>query len=114
MFTDYFRASEVLGQTKLPYRQSSDEILVSRVAQGDVNALEALYDRHAAMILGIALKITGDNPLAEEVLKETFWRVWQSASTYSSQYGSFTSWLFRLARSLAVEVDGRASSARDH
>jgi RNA polymerase sigma-70 factor (ECF subfamily) len=96
--------SVVLGRTKLPYGQWSDELLVARVVQGDASALEALYDRYAPMILGIALKITGDRAQAEQVLQETFWQAWQRASTYSSQHGSLTGWLYRIARRLALEV----------
>jgi hypothetical protein len=104
LFTDYFRASVVLGLTKLPYGQWNDEILVTRVVQGDLAALEALYDRYAPMTLGIALKITGDRALAEDVLQETFWQLWQSAATYQPGRDSFTGWLFRMARNLAMDV----------
>jgi RNA polymerase sigma-70 factor (ECF subfamily) len=85
-------------------QQLSDEILVTQVAEGNSNALESLYDRHAATVLGILLKIIGDRPLAEDVLQETFWRVWQSASTYKAERGSFTGWLFRIARNLAIDA----------
>jgi RNA polymerase sigma-70 factor (ECF subfamily) len=37
-------------------------------------------------------------------LQETFWRVWQNAASYQSQRGSFTGWLFRIARNLAIDV----------
>ena len=87
----------------------SDEILVARVASGDRTALESLYDHHAAAVLGISLKIIGDRAAAEEVLQETFWRVWQSAVTYQSQRGSFTGWLFRIARNLAIDAYRRRS-----
>jgi RNA polymerase sigma-70 factor, ECF subfamily len=106
--------SFVLGRTKLPYGQWSDVMLVARVVQGDASALEALYDRHAPMILGIALKITGDRAQAEEVLQETFWQAWQRAPTYSSQCGSFTGWLYKIARTLAMESSGRVWTAPDH
>jgi hypothetical protein len=66
--TDLFRVSVILGLTKLPLGQWSDEMLAARMAKGDVAALDALYDRHAAMTLGIALKITGDQALAEQIL----------------------------------------------
>jgi RNA polymerase sigma-70 factor (ECF subfamily) len=112
MFTDFFRASVILG-TKPPYGQWSDEILAARMAQGDVSALEALYDRHSAIVLGIALKVTGNRARAEDVLQETFWHAWQNASTYSSQHGSFTSWLFRMARSFARDVERKVTSTRD-
>lgn len=85
-------------------QQLSDEILVTQVAEGNSDALETLYDRHAAPVLGVLLKIIGDRPLAEDVLQETFWRVWQSASTYQAEKGSFTSWLFRIARNLAIDA----------
>lgn len=94
-----------LGLMKLSYKQWNDESLASRIVQGDVRALETLYDRHGAMILGIALKITGNKALAEEVLQETFWRIWQRADTYQPESGTFTAWLFRMARSLAMDVD---------
>jgi len=87
----------------------SDEILVARVASGDRTALESLYDHHAAAVLGISLKIIGDRAAAEDVLQETFWRVWQSAVTYQSQRGSFTGWLFRIARNLAIDAYRRRS-----
>jgi|SRR5688572_12178336 RNA polymerase sigma-70 factor (ECF subfamily) len=105
-----FRVSVALGLTKLPYKQWSDEILADRIARGDVGALETLYDRHAAMILGIALKITDDRALAENILQETFWRVWQRAGTYQPERGAFTSWLFRMARRLAMDADRRERS----
>src|SRR4030095_6550847 len=85
----------------------SDEILVARVIQGDSTALEALYDRHAAVVLGVLLKVIGDRALAEDVLQETFWRVWKSASTFEPQRGSFTGWLFRIARNLAIDAHRR-------
>jgi RNA polymerase sigma-70 factor (ECF subfamily) len=84
--------------------QLSDETLVTRVALGDETAFETLYDRHAAIILGICLKIIGDRTVAEEILQETFWRVWQSATTYQSQRGPFRAWLFKIARNLAIDA----------
>jgi RNA polymerase sigma-70 factor (ECF subfamily) len=81
-----------------------DETLVTQVARGDSAALEVLYDRYAPTVLGISLKVIGDQALAEDVLQETFWRVWQSAGTYQSQRGPFTGWLFRIARNLSIDA----------
>ena len=81
-----------------------DETLAIQVARGNSAALEVLYDRYASIVLGISLKVIGDQGLAEDVLQETFWRVWQSAATYQSQLGSFTGWLFRIARNLAIDA----------
>ena len=81
-------------------QQLSDEILAAQVARGESAALEALYDRHASIVLGIALKVIGD----EDVLQETFWRVWRGASSFQPQRGLFTSWLFRIVRNLAIDA----------
>ena len=87
-----------------PPSDTPDEALAARVARGDGAALEALYDRYASRVLGISMKIIGDQALAEDILQETFWRVWQSAGTYQSQLGAFTGWLFRIARNLSIDA----------
>lgn len=92
---------------RVPPNQLSDEILITRVAQGDKAALEKLYDRHAAIVLGVCLKILRDRTTAETVLQETFWRVWQNAATYQPGRGSFTGWLFRIARKLSIDASRR-------
>jgi len=84
--------------------QVSDEVLASQVARGNGAALETLYDRHASTVLAVSLKVIGDQAAAEDVLQETFWRAWRSASTYQPQRGSFTGWLFRIARNLAIDA----------
>ena len=89
--------------------QASDETLVMQVVRGNSSALEVLYDRYASVVLGIALKILGDQPQAEDILQETFWRVWKNAATYQPQLGSFTSWLFRIARNLSIDAYRRRS-----
>jgi RNA polymerase sigma-70 factor, ECF subfamily len=89
--------------------QVSDAVLASRVAQGDTVALEVLYDRHASTVLGIARKVIGDQGAAEDVLQETFWRLWKSAATFQAARGSFTGWLFRIARNLAIDAYRRQS-----
>lgn len=91
-------------QDKGRLQQPSDEILVTQVAEGNGDALETLYDRYSPTVLGLLLKIIGDRPLAEDALQETFWRVWQSASTYQPERGSFSGWLFRIARNLAIDA----------
>lgn len=93
----------------MPDGQWNDEILTARIAQGDANALESLYDRHAPLVLGLALRIIGDRTLAEEVLQETFWQVWQRAATYQPAHGSISMWLFRITRRLAIDTSRQRS-----
>ena len=90
--------------SELSLSNAPDETLVSQVARSNQVALEVLYDRYASIVLGISVKIVGDQALAEDILQETFWRVWQSAATYQSQLGPFKGWLFRIARNLAIDA----------
>ncbi len=80
--------------------QLSDESLMARVVGGDRNALEILYDRHAARVLGFSLQIVSERAVAEELLQETFFQVWQRAATFQAQHRTFTSWLFMIVRTL--------------
>lgn len=98
------KSSLLHSQDGLVVEQLSDEVLAAQVARGESSALETLYDRYASTVLGISLKIMGDRAAAEDVLQETFWRVWRSAASYQSQLGSFTGWLFRIARNLAIDA----------
>ena len=106
-------SSAFLSQDDKALNSLNDEILAARVARGDSTALEVLYDRHASTVFGLALKVIGEQGAAEDVLQETFWRVWRSANTFKPERGAFTSWLFRIARNLAIDAY-RRSSVRPH
>lgn len=82
----------------------SDEQLIVRAARGDTSAFETLYDRHAAAVMGLALKITGERAAAEELVQETFWRVWRNAASYEVQRGLFVGWMFGIARNLCIDL----------
>jgi RNA polymerase sigma-70 factor, ECF subfamily len=84
--------------------QLTDEDLAARIAGGESRALEALYDRHASQVLGLALKIMGDRAAAEDVLQETFWRAWKLSASYQAERGNVRAWLFRIARNLAIDA----------
>lgn len=81
-----------------------DVELMTRTAAGEAAALETLYDRYASAVMGVALRITGDRTLSEEVVQETFWRVWQNAGAFREQRGAFASWLFGIARNLSIDA----------
>lgn len=103
-------SSQLHAPTESVPERLSDEILVTQVARGNSDALEALYDRYAATVLGVCLKVVGDPTLAEDALQETFWRVWKGAGTYQPERGTFTSWLFRIARNLAIDAYRRRNA----
>ena len=95
---------QVLIKPTMIIKEWSDEQLIAQVARGDTAAYELLYDRYCSMVMGLALKITGDRSLAEEVVQETFWRVWRKADLFQTQRGAFTSWFFGITRNLSIDV----------
>ena len=70
-----------------------------------VSALEALYDRHHLLALGLAFRVLGDRESAEEVVQEMFLSVWRQASTFRPERGRAREWLLSIARHRA---SGRA------
>jgi RNA polymerase sigma-70 factor, ECF subfamily len=77
--------------------------LIQRVAHGDQQAFLALYDRHAARVHALTLRILSDNMLAEEATQDTFMKLWSRARLYLSERGSFTVWLLTIARRTALD-----------
>jgi RNA polymerase sigma-70 factor (ECF subfamily) len=96
---------------------TGDEELMARVAAGDSAAFERLYDRYAPVVLGIAVRIVQDQAEGEEVLQETFWKVWTQGGTFDPNKGQFKGWLFSIARRQALDLLRRRSvrpqAARD-
>ena len=82
------------GGTGVSLNGLNDDQLITRAAAQDAAALEVLYDRYASAVMGFAFKLLDDHALAEEVVQETFWRVWRNAGTFSLQRGPFPGWLF--------------------
>lgn len=81
----------------------SDEVLAERLHGQDVVALEALYDRHSRAVFSLALKLLADREAAEEVVQETFLKLWQRPDTYAAARGRLISWLLSVAHHRAVD-----------
>ena len=81
----------------------TDRALVALIEGRDADALAALYDRHAARLMGLAHRILGDTGEAEEVLQEVFLYVWRSASSFDASRGTVLAWLLVVTRSRAID-----------
>jgi RNA polymerase sigma-70 factor (ECF subfamily) len=82
----------------------SDDDLLCRVAERDLEAFEALYRRYARPMFGFALRRLRDAHRAEDAVQEVFTAVWRSASTYRTERGHAAPWLFRVAHNVVVDV----------
>lgn len=73
------------------------------VAQGDSAALGALYDRYGTSVYSLALRMLGDRQLAEEIVQETFLRVWRQARAFQAVRGALSTWILGIARNLSID-----------
>jgi RNA polymerase sigma-70 factor, ECF subfamily len=81
---------------------STNEVLMGCLATGDASALESLYDRHGRLLYSLALRITSDSQVAEEVLQDTFLQLWYQSSRFDPGRGSLIAWLVTITRNLAI------------
>src|SRR5215208_1910698 len=83
----------------------SDEQHMRRLDGSEVEAaLSKLYDRYSRTVFGVGLKMLGERSLAEELVQEVFLKVWRSAHTFDPSRASFSTWLFRVTRSVALDL----------
>ena len=78
-------------------------MLVRAVADGSEEALAALYDRHVDGVHAVALRLTSDRHLAEEVVQETFLALWNRAELFDPAVASLATWLRSIARNRTVD-----------
>lgn len=96
----------------MPTHEPADDLsLLERIAARDDAALAELYDRHHRLAFAIIRRIVQSPSDAEEVLQETFVRVWSRAETYDARLGSPAAWVVRIARNRAIDRV-RAQQAR--
>ena len=81
-----------------------DLALVSAVAKGDAHALEVIYDRYSRGAYSLALRLLSDGPAAEEVVQETFLKLWRQPASYQANRGRLLPWLLGVAHHQAIDV----------
>src|SRR2546423_3728163 len=89
---------------------AADAELMAALVRGDREALAALYDRHAGVLLALASRLLGDRPQAEELLHDVFLEAWHHARDFDPTRGSVRAWLVTRTRSRAF--DRRSARAR--
>jgi len=77
----------------------NDEELLKRISSGNQDAFRELYQNTDRTIYSFILSIVRNPQDAEEIMQETFLKVWTSASSYQSQ-GKPLAWMFTIARNL--------------
>ena len=82
----------------------ADRAVLARVADGELDALQDLYDRYRTMAYSIALRITADASLAEDVVQDAFLGAWRNAARYVQGRGSVKTWLLSIVHHRAIDA----------
>jgi RNA polymerase sigma-70 factor (ECF subfamily) len=91
--------SEVIGAAV-----SADEPLIGRVQAKDQTAMGAIFDRYAAMVYSVALRVLKDPGQAEDVMQEIFLQVWNRPDRFTQGRGSLGAWLAVIARNRSIDL----------
>ncbi len=83
---------------------AQDVALVAQMAAGDAEALSRLYERHSALLLGLAIRIVRDRTEAEDLLHDVFLEAWRAAKDFDPARGRVRTWLAIRMRSRALDL----------
>ncbi|WP_428327419.1 RNA polymerase sigma factor [Mucilaginibacter sp.] len=81
----------------------SEDELVLALRNREKIAIEALYDMYSSSLYGVISRIIIDTAIAEDVLQETFVKIWHSFSSYSTEKGRLFTWMVNIARNLSID-----------
>jgi len=77
--------------------------LADRLQRGDRSVMAEIYDAYGAALYGVILRIVRNEVVAEDILQETFLRVWTKRAAFDGSKGTFFTWMLNVARNLAID-----------
>ncbi len=83
--------------------QADDLWLLQRIRNGDQEAFQTLYRRYANAVYSMALRVTQNPELAEEVAQDVFMKIWHKHHLYDEKRGRFGTWLLSITRFAAID-----------
>ena len=86
-----------------------DSDLIGRLQRREGQALGELYDRYGRLVYSVILRIVRDAAIAEDLVQESFLRVWNRVQGFDAGKGSIGPWLLAVARNRAIDYLRSAS-----
>jgi RNA polymerase sigma-70 factor (ECF subfamily) len=98
----------------LDHRDDVEDVaLVAAMADGNRDALSRLYERHSAVLLGLAVRIVRERREAEDLLHDVFLEAWRCAKDFDPKRGRVRTWLAIRMRSRALDMMKSARVSRN-
>ena len=86
------------------YDDLRDDQLITLIARGEKDALEAFYDRHARQVFSLARYMLKEESLAEEATQDIFLNLWLKAASYNPERGAPKAWFMSVAHHRIIDV----------
>lgn len=77
--------------------------IVTLLARGDKKAINLLYENYADTLYGVIKKIITDDDTAQDVLQESFVKIWRYSKKYDATKAKLFTWLYRIAYNTAID-----------
>ncbi|HXP84198.1 MAG TPA: sigma-70 family RNA polymerase sigma factor [Bryobacteraceae bacterium] len=103
LFVPFILAAMIDGDTEL----------VLRLQRREPDALGELYDRYGRLVYSLILRVVRDSGTAEDLVQETFIRVWNRVQSFDAQKGSIAPWILAVARNRAIDYLRSAQARHD-
>ncbi|WP_420321841.1 RNA polymerase sigma factor [Flagellimonas sp.] len=87
--------------------------IVSLLAEKDDKAISLLYENYGDTLYGVAYKVVRDEDLAQDILQESFIKIWKKADSYDPSKAKLFTWLFRITRNTAIDKLRSVSNKSD-
>lgn len=81
-----------------------EDTITRRFQQADPTVIGDLYEAYGPALFNIVLRIVRSQELAEQVLQDTFVKVWRSSTAYDPSKGRLFTWLLNIARNTAIDA----------
>jgi RNA polymerase sigma-70 factor, ECF subfamily len=83
--------------------RESDRELAERLQRRETQAMADLYDRFGRLVYSVIFTIVRDTGIAEDLLQETFLRIWNRVAAFDAERGTLGPWLLTVARNRAID-----------
>ena len=77
--------------------------IVELLRERNEKAISLLYDHYGDTLFGVAYKVVKDEDLAQDILQESFVKIWKKSDTYDPTKAKLFTWLFRITRNTAID-----------
>lgn len=82
----------------------NNDDLIKQLANKNKKALYVIYDTYSAALYGVILRMCRNEAVAQDLLQETFIKIWQKINSYDATKGKFYTWAYRIAKNTTLNA----------